>query len=224
MENYLRRGKETGQNVVLDHLPCCGLKDTFTELFDVWEEKALPVVDLDEIVGAHPISAVGKSSRLVIQNFGNISDNYPVIFSYPDGVELSFSSTQFGTNGYFDVSERIFGSTGVADAPYSGPLQITGQKPWTWIDDAAAKGAPGKFAADGVFTDNLRLADGMKDRGFIESITSGHYHNQKADGVSSARSCILGRKAAETGQEVRWDGLLKDSEVHSLGTDITQFK
>jgi predicted dehydrogenase len=192
---------------------------------DILLEQNIHVIDVcNWIMGTHPVSAVGKSSRLVVQNFGNVSDNYQVIFTYPGGVELSFSSTQFGTNGFFDVSERIFGSLGVADAPYSGALKIAGQNPWTWVDDAPAKSAPGRFAADGAFTDNLRLADTMKDRGFIESITSGKFHNQIADGVSSARSCMLGRKAAETGQEVAWDGLQQNSEVYSLGMDITQFK
>jgi hypothetical protein len=64
----------------------------------------------------------------------------------------------------------------------------------------------------------------MKDRGFIESITSGRFHNQIADGVASARSCMLGRKAAEAGHEVTWDALQQDREVYSLGMDITQFK
>jgi myo-inositol 2-dehydrogenase / D-chiro-inositol 1-dehydrogenase len=192
---------------------------------DILLEQNIHVIDVcNWIVGTHPVRAVGKSSRLVVQNSGNISDNYQVIFTYPGGVELSFSSTQFGTNGFFDVSERIFGSLGVADAPYSGALKISGQNPWTWVDDAAAKSAPGKFAADGAFTDNLRLADTMKDRGFIESIISGKFHNQIADGVSSARSCMLGRKAAESGQEITWDGLQQNSEVYSLGMDITQFK
>jgi myo-inositol 2-dehydrogenase/D-chiro-inositol 1-dehydrogenase len=192
---------------------------------DILLEQNIHVIDIcNWIMGTHPTSAVGRSSRMVVQNFGNTSDNYQVIFTYPGGVEFSFSSTQFGTNGFFDVAERIFGSTGVADAPYSGPLQISGQNPWTWVDDAPAKSAPGKFAADGAFTDNLRLADTMKDRGFIQSITSGKFHNQIADGVSSARSCMLGRKAAETGQQVTWDGLQQNSEVYSLGMDITQFK
>jgi predicted dehydrogenase len=192
---------------------------------DILLEQNIHVIDVcNWIVGTHPVSAVGKSSRMVVQNFGNTSDNYEVIFTYPGGVQLSFTSTQFGTNGFFDVAERIFGSAGVADAPYSGPMQISGQKPWTWVDDTPANSAPGKFAADGAFTNNLRLADAMKDRGFIQSITSGRFHNQIADGVSSAQSCMLGRKAAETGREVTWDGLLQNSEGYVLGMDITQFK
>jgi hypothetical protein len=34
---------------------------------------------------------------------------------------------------------------------------------------------------------------------------------------------MLGRKAAETRQEVTWEGLQQNSEVYSLGMDITQF-
>ena len=191
---------------------------------DILLEQNIHVIDIcNWIMGTHPISAVAKSSRLVVQNFGNTSDNYQVIFRYPGGVELSFSSTQFGTDGFFDVTERIFGSNGVANAPYSGPIEIKGHNPWTWVDDAPANAAPGKFAANGAFTDNLRLADTMKDRGFIESITSGRFHNQIAEGVSTARSCILVRHAADTGHEVTWDDLQQNSEVFSLGMNITQF-
>src|SRR5260370_32462767 len=35
------------------------------------------------VMGTHPISAVAKSSRMVGSNFGNTSDNYQVIFTYP---------------------------------------------------------------------------------------------------------------------------------------------
>ena len=191
---------------------------------DILLEQNIHVIDVcNWIMGTHPISAVAKSSRMVVRNFGNTSDNYQVIFTYPGGVELSFSSTQFGTNGFFDVSERIFGSLGNADAPYSGPLRITGQNAWTWVNDKAANATPGKFAADGAFTDNLALADTMKDRGFIQSITSGKFHNQIADGVATARSCMLGRMAAETGRQVTWDELQQNSEAYSLGLDIKQF-
>jgi myo-inositol 2-dehydrogenase/D-chiro-inositol 1-dehydrogenase len=192
---------------------------------DILLEQNIHVIDVcNWIMGTSPTSAVGKCSRKVVQNLGNTSDNYQVIFTYPGGVELSFSSTQFGTNGFFDVTERIFGSTGIADAPYSGPMRITGQNPWMFADDAPAQGAPGKFAADGAFTDNLRLADTMKERSFIESIASGRFHNQIADGVASARSCMLGRKAAETGQQITLDRLLQDEDIYSLDMDISQFQ
>ena len=82
---------------------------------------------------------------------------------------------------------------------------------------------PAKFAANGAFLDNLEFADRDKDRGFIESITSGQFHNQIAIGTDSALSCILGRRAAYTGREFTWDEMLKESEAWELGMDIKQF-
>ena len=192
---------------------------------DILLEQNIHVIDVcNWIMGTHPIKAVAKSSRKVISHAGNTNDNYQVIFTYPGDVELSFSSTQFGNSGFFDVAETIYGSTGVAEAPYSGALRILGENPWTWTSkDAPADAPPGKFAADGAFTDNLALADPMKDRGFIESITSGKFHNQIAAGVESARSCMLGRQAAALGREVTWDELLQHPEVYSLGMDVSQF-
>ncbi len=192
---------------------------------DILLEQNIHVIDIcNWIMGTHPIKAVAKSSRKVVTNFGNTSDNYQVIFTYPGDVELSFSSTQFGDNGFFDVTERIFGTTGLAEAPYSGPLRILGSQPWTWSADQPATTAPtGKFAADGAFTDNLALADPMKEKGFIESITSNKFHNQIAAGVESARSCMLGRQAAREGHELTWDDLLHHPETYSLGMDVTHF-
>jgi myo-inositol 2-dehydrogenase/D-chiro-inositol 1-dehydrogenase len=192
---------------------------------DILLEQNIHVIDVcNWIMGTHPIKAVARSSRKVVKNFGDTSDNYEVIFTYPGNVELSFSSTQFGNKGYFDVAESIFGTKGLAEAPYSGALRILGEEPWTWTSNVAPSDAPpAKFAADGAFTDNLALADTMKDRGFIESITSGNFHNQIAAGVESARSCMLGRQAATLGREVTWDELLTHPEVYSLGMDVTQF-
>jgi myo-inositol 2-dehydrogenase/D-chiro-inositol 1-dehydrogenase len=191
---------------------------------DILLEQNIHVIDVcNWIMGTHPIKAVAKSSRLAVKHSGNVSDNYEVIFTYPGEVALSFSSTQFGKNDSFDVAERVFGDAGVAEAPYSGPLRILGAEPWTWADDAAQDSAPGKFAADGAFTNNLALADPMKDRSFIESITSGKFHNQIAAGVESARSCMLGRQAAVLGRELSWDEMLKHPEKYSLNMDVTQF-
>ncbi|WP_213804999.1 Gfo/Idh/MocA family oxidoreductase [Granulicella sp. dw_53] len=191
---------------------------------DILLEQNIHVIDVcNWIMGAPPIKAVAKSSRMAVKHFGNTSDNYEVIFTYPGEVELSFSSTQFGHNGYFDVAERVFGDAGIAEAPYSGPLRILGADPWTWDGSEAQDNAPGKFAADGAFTNNLALADPMKDRSFIESITSGKFHNQIAAGVESARSCMLGRQAAVLGRELTWSEMMKHPEKYSLNMDVTKF-
>ena len=191
---------------------------------DILLEQNIHVIDVcNWIMGSHPVKAVAKSSRKVVSNFGNTSDNYQVIFTYPNDVELSFSSTQFGDNGFFDVAESIFGTEGVAEAPYSGALRILGKNPWTWTTGEAPQGQPAKFAADGAFTDNLALADTRKDQGFIASITSGKFHNQIAMGVESARSCMLGRQAAALSHELKWDDLLQNPETFTLGMDVAQF-
>jgi hypothetical protein len=168
---------------------------------------------------------MATGGRKVISHFGDNWDNYQVIYTYPDDVHVSFSSTQFGTNGYFDVSESVFGSKGLAEAPYSGPVRIIGENSWAWTDNTSpAPGAsPAKFAANGAFSDNLEFADRDKDRGFIDSITSGKFHNQAADGVQSALSCMLGRMAGQLGREVTWDEQLQHGEVYEMKMNMSQF-
>ena len=189
---------------------------------DILLEQNIHVIDVcNWIMGSHPVSAIARSSRKVVQNFGNTSDNYEVIFTYPGDVELTFSSTQFSSNGFFDVAERIFGGEGLAEAPYSGPLRIIGSQPWTW--SGSEQTPTGKFAADGAFNDNLAQADSTKDRTFVESITSGKFHNQIAAGVESAISCMMGRKSAELGRKVTWEEMEKDQEAYLLHINLSQF-
>ena len=189
---------------------------------DILLEQNIHVIDIcNWVMGAHPVKATARASRKVIQNFGNINDNYEVIFEYPGEVELVFNSTQFNAPGYFDVKETFFGSQGIAEMPYKGPLRIQGKNAWTWSGSDQTSGA--KFAADGAFTDNLAEADKMKDRSFIESITGNKFQNQIAAGVESARTCMLGRKSAELGRTVTWQEFEADTEKYDLGIDIRKF-
>ena len=189
-------------------------------------EQNIHVIDIcNWILRSHPIKAFATGGRNVVTNAGDTWDNYQVVFTYPENVHLSFSSTQFGSNRWFDVAERIFGSEGIAEAPYSGPVRIIGDHSWTWNDNTSTKpGGPASFAANGAFTDNLQFADREKDKGFIDSITSGNFHNQTVEGVESALSCMLGRLAGHLGREVTWDEQLKHGEEYSLNIDMGQFK
>jgi myo-inositol 2-dehydrogenase/D-chiro-inositol 1-dehydrogenase len=189
---------------------------------DILLEQNIHVIDIcNWVMGAHPLKATARASRKVIQNFGNINDNYEVIFEYPGEVELVFNSTQFNQPGYFDVKETFFGSAGLAEMPYKGPLRIQGPQAWTWSGSDQASGAA--FAADGAFSDNLAEADKMKDRSFIESITGNKFQNQIAAGVESARTCMMARKSAETGRTVTWQEFEADTEKYELGIDIRKF-
>ena len=189
---------------------------------DILLEQNIHVIDVcNWVMQTHPVSAYARASRKVMKVDGDINDNYEVIFTYPGDVQMSFTSTQFNKNNFFDVSEHFFGSDGLAEAPYSGALRIVGDKPWAWAgSDTAAKG---QFAANGDFTDNLAQADATKDRGFVESITSGKFHNQIAAGVDTARSCIMGRKSAELGRLVSWQEIEADNEEYKLGMNLAQF-
>ena len=189
---------------------------------DMLLEQNIHVIDVcNWVMKTHPVSSFAKSSRKVVKNPGNTSDNYEVIFTYPNGVELSFSSTQFNKNNFFDVSERFFGSEGLADAPYSGTLQIRGTQPWVWNSGNGV--STGQFAANGDFSDNLAEADAKKDQDFVQSIVSGKLQNQIAAGVDTARSCMMARKSAETGRTVTWQEIEADTEAYSLGMDLKQF-
>lgn len=192
---------------------------------DIIVEQNIHVIDLcNWILGSHPLAATATGGRSVITHPGDCWDNYQVIYSYPNDVHLSFSSTQWGSTGWFDVTEQIFGATGIAEAPYSGPVRILGEKAWSWTGNPASPAATGaRFAANGAFTDNLEFADREKDRAFIDSITSGQFHNQAAEGVQSALSAMLGRMAGHTGRPVTWDDLLRNGERYTLDIDVTQF-
>ena len=193
---------------------------------DIIVEQNIHVIDVcNWILQAHPIKATGAGGRNVVRNFGNTWDNYEVVFTYPEDVRVSFSSTQFGTNGWFEVSTRVLGSQGIAEAPYSGPLRILGDKAWTWDENAAVPQSttPATFAANGAFTNNLALADREKERSFVDSISSGSFHNQVATGVESAMSAMLGRMAGRLRREVTWEELLQKEEEYELNIDMNRF-
>ena len=191
---------------------------------DILVEQNIHIVDLANwLLGAHPLKATATGGRNILTHFGDCWDNYQVGFTYPGNVHMSFSSTQFGTDGAFDAGLKIFGSDGSATVPYSGPVQITGKQAWAWEDSSPATPGSGKFAANGAFTDNLVFADRDKERTFIDSITSGQSHNQIAAGVETALSCMLGRMAGLQQREVTWEDLLAHGETYQLGFSLDQF-
>lgn len=192
---------------------------------DIIVEQAIHLIDIcNWTLQSHPIKATGTGGRNIISHPGDTWDNYEVAFTYPGDVHVSFSCTQFGPNDWFDVSARMFGADGHAEIPYSGPMRIVGAKAWTWAGDQSAQpAAPTKFAANGVFSDNLAQAQREKDRGFIDSITSGNFHNQAAAGVETALSAMLGRMAGRLGRDVTWEELMQHGENYQLGINMTQF-
>jgi hypothetical protein len=104
-------------------------------------------------------------------------------------------------------------------------VRIIGENAWQWSGGSQPTpgAAPSTFAANGAFTDNLEFADREKDKAFIESITSGKFHNQAEAGVESALSAMLGRMAGQRGREVTWEEQLTHGEQYTMTIDMKQF-
>jgi len=187
---------------------------------DIIVEQNIHVIDIcNWTLNAHPLKAVGRGGRKGRNRPGdNCYSHFDVVFQYPNAVDVSFSSTQFG-KGQFDANERFFGTRGSSQSPYSGPLGIWGEEQWVWGGEKPA-GQSGQFSASGSFSDNLADADPEKQKAFIHSITSGQFHNQAAAGVESALSAMLGRQAAYAGGEMTWDELLRSNEHWDAGIDL----
>jgi len=190
---------------------------------DIIVEQNIHAIDVcNWILQAHPVKAVGAGGRKVRADSGDVYDHYNVVFSYPDGVHVTLNSTQFD-KGWWDVNERFFGSKGVSESHYSGPCAIYGDEPWSWsANTPVPQEKTESFSASGAFHDNLAQADSEKKKAFIESITSGQFHNQAAAGAESALSAMLGRTAVYKGHEVTWDELLKTNERWDSGIDLNK--
>jgi hypothetical protein len=99
-----------------------------------------------------------------------------------------------------------------------------GDEPWQWSGSGANTADQQAFAATGKFTSNLELADSEKKKAFIESITTGNFHNQAETGAESAISCIMARESAYKKHEVSWDDILKSKEVYDPKIDLNKLK
>ena len=190
---------------------------------DIIVEQNIHVIDIcNWVLKAHPLKASASGGRAGRPSDGDVYGNYDVLFHYPDGVGVTFSSTQFA-KGWWEVTERFFGTKGTSQSPYTGPLGIWGDEPWQ-PEATPAKDAGQTFSATGKFTSNLEFADREKKKAFVESITSGNFHNQADKGAESALSCMMARTAAYTGREVTWEETLKSRETWDPKIDLNKLR
>jgi predicted dehydrogenase len=186
---------------------------------DIIVEQNIHVIDVTNwVLQGHPLKASGAGGRTIRNDDGDCFDHFNVTYTYPNDVDVTFSSTQ-SNKGWWDVCERFFGSKGVSEAHYEAPVAIYGDEPWDFFKGGAAKQA-GEFSTAGTFSGSLDDADPQKQKSFVESITSGNFQNQAAQGAESALSAMLGRKAAYSGQVVTWDELLSSNETWDAHLDL----
>ncbi len=173
---------------------------------DILVEQNIHSIDVcNWVLQSHPVRAVGAGGRAGRLDDGTAWTNFSLVFSYPNGVNVAFSSTQFGAKITGDVNERFFGTRGKCQTPYTGPVRIEGEEPWLW---------PGKE------TSNIAAAEGEKQKAFIESILTGRFHNEAGAAVESTLSCIMGRTAAYTGEPVTWDATAASGEAWDAAIDL----
>ncbi len=187
---------------------------------DIIVEQNVHVIDIcNWIMKTHPVKAVGSGSRKLRQDTGDCYDNFNLVFTYPNDIQVSFGSTQFDKHA-FDAAVRFFGTRGSCEAHYDHRMSISGEEPW----DAGlgSNQAGGQFSASGTFAGALDQADAEKQKSFVESITSGKFLNETAQGADSAMACMLGRNAAYSGKAITWDELLKSKEVYDPKLDLNK--
>lgn len=191
---------------------------------DIIVEQNIHAVDIcNWILQGHPSKAVAAGNRKGRPAEDDTCySHFNAVLYYPNDVTISFSSAQF-IKGGFDVSEKIFGTKGTSQSPYSGPFGIWGDEPWQPEAPAPKAGESG-FSVTGKFGDNLQLADAAKKQSFIDSITRGKFHNQAADGAESALTSMLARTAAYEGHEVTWDDLMKSTDSWDAKIDLNNLR
>jgi len=190
---------------------------------DILVEQNIHLIDFNNwILGAHPVKVSGTCGRKGRTDHGNCSSHFNVTYSYPGDIDVTLTSTQFG-EGAWDVAMRFFGTKGSSMCKYDAPVNIVGVDPWEYPglgDSGQVKDAA--QAQAGAFKGALDDADAMKEQHFIDSITSGKFINQAAQGAESTLSAILGRYAAYTGRSWKWEELATVNEVWSSGLNVAK--
>jgi predicted dehydrogenase len=141
-------------------------------------------------IGAHPEKAVGVGGRQVRTGpeFGHIYDHFGIDYTYPHDVHVLSMCRQIpGTAN--NVSEAVVGTRGSCRCGRS----IKGEKNWTFQ-------GPENAPYDQEHVD------------LIKSIRNGKPLNELKQVAESTLTAIMGRLAAYTGQEVRWEVALNSKD------------
>ena len=173
------------------------------------------------VMNEKPEDAIGSGNRKGEPKFGDTFTNYQAIYGYPDAMNVSALSTQFGAK-FGDVCARFIGTKGIAEAHYSRGVYIEGENPW---DSGVLRGqepTPEQRAA-GVFTSSLHDSTPNKVKAFIDSIETGELINEVQSGANSTLSAILGRMSATTQKKTTWDEMYYSNQKYKLNLNLAQF-
>jgi myo-inositol 2-dehydrogenase/D-chiro-inositol 1-dehydrogenase len=151
------------------------------------------------VKNAAPVAAQGQGGRevRVDPKYGEIYDHTAIEFIYADGSRM-FSYGRHIPGCWNSVTEAVHGTKGFCQVD-KGMINAGGNE-WTYRGQKTAKGAKGN--AYQVEHDVLQA-----------SIRSGNPINEGEYGASSTMTAILGRLAAYSGKEVKYDQALQSSIV-----------
>jgi predicted dehydrogenase len=141
-------------------------------------------------MGSPPTEAIGMGGRQwrVEPEFGNIYDHFAVRYRYPNGATVLSMARQI--DGCHEmVAENVVGTKGRAA---SG--RIDGAKPFRWEGPN-----PNPYEQEHAH--------------LIQSIRDGNPLNEGRQIAESTLTAIMGRISAYTGQQIRWDWALKESQL-----------
>jgi predicted dehydrogenase len=170
---------------------------------DILVEQNIHIIDLcNWFLKSTPVKATGTGGRKGRTDVGDVWDHYITTFYYPNDVQVSFNSTQFG-KGYRSMGARVYGTQGTAEVLYTGGARIFGKNKW-----------------DAGVENTLEQSIPEKVKAFVESITSGKFENQVVQGTESTMSAILGRTAAYKGKEVTWEKVTRSDERWDAKLDL----
>ena len=191
---------------------------------DIIVEQNVHIIDVTNwFLKARPVKAVGSGGRTGRTDQGDCWSHYNCLFTYPGNVHISFASTQFTNAQWGGVGMQYYGTKGWAEARYDAPVRLSAETNWEYPGLGKPQATDAAAAVTGRFPGALDDADPNKQKAFIESITSGNLLNEAQQGAESALAGMLGRMAAETGDEVTWEKLLKSKEVSDPKIDWKQF-
>lgn len=143
---------------------------------------------------AHPVQCIALGGRQVRTGpeYGNIYDHISVEYEYPDGVRVGYMGSQIDGLTYRQDA-RVIGTKGKAYT-HEGDFIIDGEKPFKY--DGPNPSPTVKQHADQ-----------------IAAIRSGKHLNEGKRIAESTLTCIMGRMSAYTGRALKWDWVMKASQL-----------
>jgi myo-inositol 2-dehydrogenase / D-chiro-inositol 1-dehydrogenase len=165
---------------------------------DIITEQNIHAIDvMNWVLQVPPLYAVGSGGRKVRTEVGDCWDHFALLFQYPDGVGVIFSSKQYRDGGRdVGIAVDVFGSKGRLQTAYGGRVMIAGE-------DSYAGGATGNIYEEGA-VNNIAEFHRCIAQGVVENPTV-------APSVQSNLITIMGRTAAYEKRLVPWEETVRSA-------------